>query len=90
MYTEGLQIGENSYVLSDESGDMILLSANGTSEDVEKYLKLENNYDEKLNEKSEIQSIIQSIQQSSRRPLVGNDYQKPRSITSRNRCASSI
>lgn len=61
MYTEGLQIGENSYVLSDESGDITLLSAKGTPEDVERYLKLENEYDEKTDEKSEIQSIIQSI-----------------------------
>lgn len=61
MYTEGLQIGENSYVLSDESGNMILLSAKGTPEEVERYLKLENDYDEKLDEKSEIQSTIQNI-----------------------------
>ena len=60
-YTEGLQIGDNSYVLSDESGNMILLSAKGTPEEVERYLKLENDYDEKMDEKSEIQSIIQSI-----------------------------
>lgn len=61
MYTEGLQIGDNAYVLSDESGNIILLNSNGTFEETEKYLKLENDYEEKLDEKSEIQSIIQDI-----------------------------
>ena len=60
-YTEGIQIGDNSYVLSDESGNMILLNAKGTPQEVERYLKLENDYDEKMDEKSEIQSTIQSI-----------------------------
>jgi len=61
MYTEGLQIGDNSYVLSDESGNIILLSSNGTLEETERYLKLENDYEEKIDEKSEIQSAIQDI-----------------------------
>ena len=50
MYTEGLQIGDNSFLLQDED-ELILATIDGTSEQMEEYIELVNSHDKKMEEK---------------------------------------
>ena len=50
MYTEGLQIGDNTYLLNEED-ELVLATIEGTSEQMEEYIVLVNAYDEKMEEK---------------------------------------
>lgn len=58
MYTEGLQVGDGSYILSDESGNLTLLNGKCKLEEAEEYIKLQNKYEEKLDEKSSLQDTL--------------------------------
>lgn len=50
MYTEGIQIGNDSYLLQDDD-ELVLATINGTPNQMEEYVQLSNQYDEKLEEK---------------------------------------
>ena len=50
MYTEGVKIGSNSYLLSDEVGTLTLLNGTCPQEEIEEYIKLKNKYEEEGNE----------------------------------------
>ena len=49
IYTEGIKIGSNSYLLSNEDGILTLLNRTGTQEELEEYIKLKNEYEAKRN-----------------------------------------
>ena len=40
MYTNGIKIGDNSYILSDEYGELTLLNGKIALEEIEEYIKL--------------------------------------------------
>lgn len=50
MYTEGLQVGDNSYLLQDED-ELVLATIEGTPEQMEEYIQTVNEYDKKREEK---------------------------------------
>ena len=50
MYTEGIKVGNNSCVLASDDGTLRILSGDGTPEEIEKYINLKNEYEEKSNE----------------------------------------
>lgn len=50
MYTEGIQIGNDSYLLQDDD-ELVLATINGTPNQMEEYVQLSNQYDKKLEEK---------------------------------------
>lgn len=58
MYVEGIKIGNNSYILSDEDGTLTLLNGKCTKEETEEYIKLKNSWEEELEEYRELQSIL--------------------------------
>lgn len=58
MYVEGVKIGNNSYILSDEDGTLTLLNGKCTKEETEEYIKLKNSWEEELQEYRELQSIL--------------------------------
>lgn len=60
MYTEGLQIGEKSYILQDDN-QLKLATINGTKKEIEEYLQLNNEYEEKLEEKISLQKSLTQI-----------------------------
>ena len=61
MYTEGIKIGLNSYLLSDENGTLTLLNGTGTPEEIEEYIKLKNEYEEKSNEYSVLNNRLSRL-----------------------------
>lgn len=46
MYTNGIKIGDNSYILSDEYGELTLLNGKIALEEIEEYIKLKNAYED--------------------------------------------
>ncbi len=60
MYTEGLQIGNNSYLLQDED-NLVLAISKGTTEQMEEYLQVANDYDEGINRRNEQQQQLSKI-----------------------------
>ena len=56
MYTEGIKVGNNSYVLSDEYGLLTILKSSNNQEQVEEYIKLKNLYEEERDEYSNLQN----------------------------------
>lgn len=60
MYTEGVKIGDNSYLLQDND-ELVLATITGTTEQMEEYLQVANNCDEKLEEKYHLQNRLSEI-----------------------------
>lgn len=58
MYTEGLQIGDSSYLLQDESNELVLATIEGTSQQMEEYIQMVNQYDKN---REEISSLIDRL-----------------------------
>ena len=50
MYTKGLQLGDDSYLLQDDD-ELVLATTNGTPNQMEEYIQISNQYEEKLEEK---------------------------------------
>ena len=61
MYTEGIKIGDNSYILSDEDGTLTLLSGKGTPEEIEEYIKLKNTWEEEIDNHRILQDELSYI-----------------------------
>ena len=55
MYIEGIKIGNNTYILSEEDGSLKMAIGSDNKEGIEQYLKLENSYEEKLEERNYLQ-----------------------------------
>ena len=63
MYTEGIKVGNNSYVLSDEDGTLKILNGNGTPEEIEQYINLKNEYEIKGNEYSVLNNRLNKLRE---------------------------
>ena len=61
MYTEGLQIGENLYIFQDDYGTITLLEGTGTSNEMNEYIKLKNEYEERGENYFELYGILQEV-----------------------------
>lgn len=55
MYIEGIKIGNNTYILSEEDGSLKMTIGSDNKEEMEEYIKLENSYEEKLEERNYLQ-----------------------------------
>lgn len=55
MYIEGIKIGNNTYILSEEDGSLKMAIGSDNKEEIEQYIKLENSYEEKLEERNHLQ-----------------------------------
>ena len=55
MYTEGVKIGSNTYILSEEDGNLKMAIGSDNEEEMEQYIKLENLYEDKLKERNYLQ-----------------------------------
>jgi len=55
MYTEGVRIGNNTYILSEEDGSLKMAIGSDNKEEMEEYIKLENMYEDKLEERNNLQ-----------------------------------
>jgi len=72
VYTEGIKIGDNSYILSDEDGNLTLLSGSDNQEKMEEYIKLDNQYEEKLEERNELREKISYIHELDKKSRKAN------------------
>ena len=63
MYTEGIKVGNKSYVLSDEEGTLRILNGNGTPQEIEQYINLKNNYGVKGNEYSFLNNRLNKLRE---------------------------
>ena len=63
MYTEGYQIGDNSYLLNDDD-ELVLATINGTPEQMEEYIQMVNNMMKK--EKKPLPLGIEYLKSTSR------------------------
>lgn len=72
MYTEGIKIGLNSYLLSDENGTLTLLNGTGTPEEIEEYIKLKNEYEEKSNEYSVLNNRLSRLHECDKQSKKAN------------------
>lgn len=52
MYTEGIKIGNNTYILSEEDGSLKMAIGSDDKEEMEEYIKLENIYEDKIEERN--------------------------------------
>lgn len=55
MYTEGIKIGNNTYIISEEDGSLKMALGSDNKKEMEQYIKLENSYEEKLEERNYLQ-----------------------------------
>ena len=61
MYKDGLKIGDIFYLVSEEDGKISLLSGSTKKEDMEEYIKLDNEYFEKIENINNIQNKLINI-----------------------------
>lgn len=71
MYTKGLQIGDNSYLLNDEY-ELVLATINGTLEQMEEYIQMVNEYDDKLEEKSYFTDRLSEVHERDKKARITN------------------
>lgn len=72
MYKEGIQLGDNSYILSDEDGELTIINGTCTSQEMEEYLQISNQYDEKLEEKFYLTDRISEINNNDKKAKITN------------------
>ncbi len=61
-YESGVKIGENTYLLYDKANTSILMNGSGSTEEIEEYIKLNNQYDQKLELRNDIQKDLAKVQ----------------------------
>ena len=71
MYTEGYQIGDNSYLLQDDD-ELVLATITGTTEQMEEYVQTVNRYDEKIEEKFYLTDRISEINNNDKKARIIN------------------
>lgn len=72
MYKEGLQMGDNSYILSDEEGELTVINGTCTSQEMQEYIKLQNKYEEKTNEKIKLHRELIKINKKEKDAKLAN------------------
>lgn len=63
MYKEGIKVGDKSYILSDEDGTLRILNGTGTSDEIEQYINLKNEYEIKGNEYSVLNNRLNKLRE---------------------------
>lgn len=66
MYVDGIKIGEKTYLLAEENGELKIATGSSNTEEMEEYLKLNNEYDEKMEEKNNLQQRLSDMNQIGR------------------------
>lgn len=61
MYTNGIKKGDNSYIISEDDGNLKLISGSNRLEEMEEYIKLDNQYEEKKEEKNHISKELSQL-----------------------------